>query len=405
MSIEVEIKAALDAQGKAWEEFKTANDARIAAIEGKGYAPADLTEKVGVINTDLTKLSKDVEEWMKKANRIPAGEQKSQDEMEHKNAFNAFLRKGHDGGLAEIQKKAMRGSSDPDGGYLILPEMDKEIDRVVPVVSAMARIAKTVTIGSSKYKKLVKTAGMAMRRVGDGQTGGETTEPVYKSMEIEVFTAEVEPWVYNETLEDSFVNLESDLTEEAAIGFAEGAAAEFITGDGVGKARGFATGYTAVANASFAWGKVGYIASGKSAAFASVAPSDALITLQHALKQQHRPGAVFLMADATLATARQMKDASGSYYLWNPDPLAGFGGRFLGSPVEVDDNMPVIAANSYSVAYGNFARAYTIVNRAGTTVIRDNLTAKGKTKFNFRRRFGGGIVNFEAVKLMRFATS
>lgn len=102
---------------------------------------------------------------------------------------------------------------------------------------------------------------------------------------------------------------------------------------------------------------------------------------------------------------RQMKDGSGSYYLWNPDPAAGFGGRFLGSPVEIDDNMANIGAGTYSLAYGNFKRGYTIVNRAGTTIIRDNITAKGKTKFNFRRRFGAGITNYEAIKLMKFATS
>ncbi len=100
-----------------------------------------------------------------------------------------------------------------------------------------------------------------------------------------------------------------------------------------------------------------------------------------------------------------MKDGSGSYYLWQSDPTAGFGGRLLGSPVEVDDNMPTVAANSLSIAYGNIARAYKVVNRAGTTVIRDNITSKGQTKFNFRRRFGGGIYNFEALKLMKFAAS
>jgi HK97 family phage major capsid protein len=177
-----------------------------------------------------------------------------------------------------------------------------------------------------------------------------------------------------------------------------------ITGNGVGKPRGIA-GYSNVANASYAWGSVGYIASGKSAAFASVAPGDKIIDLQHALPAQYRPGAVFLTNNATLAAARQIKDGSGSYYLWQPDPLAGFGGRFLGSPVEIDDNLAALGAGSISMAYGNFQRAYTVVNRAGTSVIRDNLTAKGKTKFNFRRRIGGGITNFEAVKLMRFATS
>jgi len=171
----------------------------------------------------------------------------------------------------------------------------------------------------------------------------------------------------------------------------------------VGKARGI-TAYTNVVNSAYTWGSVGYIRSGKSGAFMSVAPADRVINLQHALKSQYRPGAVWLTNDTTLGVMRQMKDGSGSYYLWQPDPAAAFGGRFLGSPVEIDDNMPALAAASYSLAYGNFKRAYTIVNRAGTTLIRDNITAKGQTKFNFRRRFGGGILNFEAVKLMAFVT-
>ncbi|MEY2655076.1 MAG: hypothetical protein RLZZ524_2104, partial [Pseudomonadota bacterium] len=127
--------------------------------------------------------------------------------------------------------------------------------------------------------------------------------------------------------------------------------------------------------------------------------------LQHALKSQYRQGAAWVMSDATLATVRQMKDGSGSYYLWQPDPTAGFGGRFLGSPVETDDNMPAVASGALSVAYGNFMRGYAIVNRTGITLIRDNLTSKGQTKFNFRKRFGGGIYNFEAIKLLKMSAS
>ena len=120
---------------------------------------------------------------------------------------------------------------------------------------------------------------------------------------------------------------------------------------------------------------------------------------------KYRQGAAFLMNDATLNTIKQMKDGTGKYYLWIPDPTAPFGGRLLGYPVEVDDNMPTVSAGSYSIAFGNFQRGYTIVNRTGTTLIRDNITSKGITKFNFRRRFGGGITHFEAIKLMKFATS
>jgi HK97 family phage major capsid protein len=306
--------------------------------------------------------------------------------------------------LEELQRKAMSSQSDPDGGYLIEETMDAIIDRVVPTISAMYRMANVVTIGTPRYEKLVKTSGMAMRRIAEGGAGGESTAPKYAKVTIDVATAEVEPWVYNETLDDAFIDLESDLANEAAIGFAAGAGSEFITGNGVGCARGI-TAHTNIANASYAWGSVGYILSKKSAAFASVSPSDQIIALQHALKAQYRPGAAWMMNDTTLGVLRQMKDSSGNFYLWQPDPLGSFGGRLLGNPVEVDDNFADLGANSFSLAFGNYRQAYTIVNRAGTTLIRDNITAKGTTKFNFRRRFGGGITNFEAVKLMKFAST
>lgn len=397
----------LQKQGEAFEEFKKANDARLEAIEKKGFAPEDLVAKVAKTNEDLNALGKQLDEVAKKANRPAAGgEEKglTPEQLEHKAAFKRFTRTGDDTGLAALQRKAMNSGTDQDGGYLVLPEMDMTIDRIAPTVSAMFRLADVKTIGTAQWQKRVKTSGMAMRRTDEGEGGGETTEPKFSLLKINVFTGEVEPWVTNETLEDADINLEADLADEAAIGFAEGAGAEFITGNGVGKARGI-TGYTNVANASYAWGSVGYIATGKSAAFASVAPADKIIALQHALKSQYRPGAVWLMNDTTLGVVRQMKDGSGAYYLWQPDPTGAFGGRLLGHPVEVDDNVADVGAGSYSMAFGNFKRGYTVVNRTGTTLIRDNVTTKGVTKFNFRRRFGGGISNFEAIKLMKFATS
>lgn len=395
----------LDQLGSAWEEFKKANDARLEAIEKKGFAPADYTEKLGKINSDLDSLGKSLAEVQLAAQRPNLGAKGERaEDIEHKQRLTQFLRKGDDTGLRDIERKAMNSTSDPDGGYLVTREMDMAIDRIVPVMSAMSRLARVVNIGSRSWQKRVKKSGMAMTWTTEGNTAGESTEPTYARVEIIVHPGEVEPWVYNETLEDADIDLAADLADEAAIGFAEGEGAAFISGNGVGCPFGITSG-TPVANASYAWGSVGYLPSGKSAAFASVAPSDKLLDLQHGLKAQYRPGAVWLMSDGTLGTVRQFKDASGAYYLWQPDTTAGFGGRLLGSPVEVDDNMPAIAANSFSMAYGNFQRAYTIVRRTGTSLIRDNVTAKGTTKFNFRRRLGGGITNYEAFKLMKFATS
>ena len=405
-----ELKGLIETQMSAFEEFKTANDKKIDEIAKKGYAPLETQDKVAALNTEMSELASKMASVEKyQARQAIMGEmdgkkQRTPEQIEHKAALVDYMRTGNDVGLKALQKKAMNSQTDPDGGYLIEEEMDSAIDRFAQTISAIPRLARQVTIGSNTWETLVKTSGLSMRRVADGASGGETAEPKYSKISIPVYTAEVEPWVNNESLEDAFINLEADLALEAGIGFAEGEAAEYISGNGVGKAMGI-TSYTNVANASFAWGKVGYIPSGKSAAFTSVAPADAFVALQHSLKAQYRPNAVWLMNDATLGLARQMKDASGSYYLWNPNALGGFGGTFLGTPVEIDDNVAAIGANSYSVAIADFQRAYAVVTRAGTSLIRDNLTSKGVTKFNFRRRFGAGITNFEAIKLMKFATS
>jgi len=397
----------LQKQGQAFEEFKTANDARLKAIEQKGYAPADLVGKVEEINKALSQLGKEITEVAKKASRptIAGGGEVKPEIAEHKSAFrDLFLRKGNDHGLSALERKAYQMGSDVDGGYLVDEEMAAEIDRVAKTVSTVRDLADVRTIGKASFEFRVKTAGMAARWVGEGEAGGETTNAKYAKIEIYAEEMECEPWVYNTTLEDADIDLVGDLTEEAGTSFGEAEGAAFVSGNGVKKPRGFLS-YDIAANASYAWGSVGYIASGGAGAFASSNPGDNIIDLLHSLKATYRNGASMLMADTTLAALRKIKDGSGSFYLFNPDPTGEFAGIVLGKPVVVDDNVPVIAANSYSIAYANWKRAYRIVDRRGITLIRDNITAKGTTKFNFRKRVGGGIRNFEAIKLMKFATS
>ena len=391
-------------QGETFEAFKKANDAMLQA-KAEGKSVSDLQASIAKMEADFTEQRKSFDALQKEANRPNlSAEMEGKKSWEELNlALKSYGKTGDESKLIALHQKAMNSTSDPDGGFLVIPELDTSIDRIAQTLGVMGRLASVASIGTQKWVKNVKTSGMAMRRVANGATGGETTEPKYAEVQIEAFVAEVEPWIHNETLEDARINLAADLADEAAIGFAEGLNAEYITGNGAGQCRGI-LGYSNVHNSAYAWGSVGYIRSGKSAAFTSVAPSDRVISLQHSLKAQYRPGAAWLTNDTTLGVMRQMKDGSGAYYLWQPDTTAGFGGRFLGSPVEIDNNMPDLGAGSYSLAYGNWARAYQIVNRAGTSLIRDPYTAKGQTKFNFRKRVGGGVKNFEAFKVMAFVT-
>jgi len=381
--------------------------------------PSEIVEAIESANRRIdarfSALEIDVREAEKRAGRLRLGGAETSgtdsgltpEQAEHQKAFHRYLRRGEVDGLADLARKAINTSNDESAGYLITPEMDTAIDRIAETVGGLGGIARRVDTGSAKWETLVKTSGMAMRRVGEGQTGGETVEPTYAKVSIEVHTAEVEPWAYNETLEDSRVNLEQDLANEAAIGFAEGANAEFISGNGVGGARGILT-YPFVANASWAWGSVGYIASGAAGDFPSASTSvnsaDPLVDVVHALKSQYRRAASWLMNSSTAGAIRKIKDADGRH-VWTDSLVNGQPSMFLGYPVVIDDNVPSIDANAFAVWFGDWKRFYAVVNRSGTTLIRDNLTAKGQTKFKFRRRFGGAVVNYQAAVALKFATS
>lgn len=399
-----EVKSLIESQGRAWEEFKKTNDERLAKLE-QSRATGDEQAKLAKIDADLNTLGKALDDVAKQVNRAAlSGKSERTEDVEHKQAFDKFLRDGSTAGLRDIERKAMNSTDDTNGGYLVNRELDAAIDRVVPTVSALYNLARQVTIGTRSWQTRTQITGMTATWPGEGATSGETTEPTFARVEIVAGVIEVEPWVANETMEDADVDLSSLLADEAGISFGEGIGSALMTGTGVGKPLGLMA-TTPVTNGSYAWGAPGYIATGKAAAFASAAPGDKLIQLVHALKPQYRPGSAWIMADSTLSSLRQLKDGSGNYYLWQPDPAQGFGGRVLGYPVYVDDNVAAFASNALVAAFGNFQRAYAVVNRRGTSLIRDNVTGKGVTKFNFRRRIGGAPINWEAFKILKASAS
>jgi HK97 family phage major capsid protein len=212
--------------------------------------------------------------------------------------------------------------------------------------------------------------------------------------------------ITTEALEDAVQDVEADLMEEIGIEFAE------MEGQRLHRRRRHERparlpAYGIVANASYAWGSLGYIASGAAADFAASNPSDKLIDLVHALKRQYRAGAVWTMNDATLGSIRKFKDGQGNY-LWGMTResfMAGAVGTLLGYPVVTDDFMPDVGANAYAVAFGDFNRAYYVIDRKGIAILRDPYTAVPYVKFVARKRVGGGIANFEAIKLLKIATS
>lgn len=425
-----------------WDKFAEAQtahqklvDERIAKLE-KGESIADVEAKLKNANDEMTALQKEVKELVLKGNRPGSSGGKSatyeaelkqfnlrlqanameagksftpvsaDQYAEYKGIWDKYARKGMEG-LSDTERKTINVGTSTQGGFLVDEQMESGIDRVVQRYSSMRQVARVIPIGSASYKKLVKTSGTS-----GAISGGETatpsngTSPGWSELEFKPGTYLSEQRITSEALEDATQDIGADLELEIGIEFAEKEGSDFISGDGVNGPRGL-TSYTNVANASYAWGSVGYVASGHASSWASSNPSDYLIDLVHSLKRQYRAGASFLMNDATLGSIRKLKDGQGNY-LWGMTKesfMAGAVGTLLGYNVATDDFMADIGANAFPIAFGDFKQAYYVIERKGIAVLRDPATAFPHVRFLARRRVGGGIAKFEAVKLFKIATS
>lgn len=144
------------------------------------------------------------------------------------------------------------------------------------------------------------------------------------------------------------------------------------------------------------------IGTGVAGGFPATNPQDKLVDLVHALRQPYRQGAVFVMNSSTAAAIRKMKTADGAF-IWQPGIAAGQPSTLLGYPVVECEDMPDIAANSLSVAFGNFKAGYIITEQGSTNILRDPYTKKPYVYFYATKRVGGQVVNSEAIKLLKFA--
>jgi len=399
-----ELKETIQALGKAFDVFKAENDARLKEIEKKGAADPLLSEKVDKINADIAQISalKKRLETLETAvaqGQFPGGGKNELDRVkaQHKDAFGKWFRKGTEGGLRDLEVQAgLSTLSDPDGGFLVPEDYEQAIDRVALSVSAMRRLATVRTIGTDTYKKLVNKGGASSGWVGEKGARAETNTPTLVEIAINAKELYAMPAATQTLLDDSRVDIAGWLADEVSIEFSEQESKAFINGNGVEQPKGIAA-YTMVANASYVWGKVGYITSGNASLINDL---DKLIDLQHALKPVYRNGAAWLMNDATLATIRKMKDGDGNY-IWVPGLKDGAPDTLLGKPVEIDDNVDDIGAGKYPIFFANFKRAYLIIDRQGVRVLRDPYTSKPYVLFYTTRRVGGGIVMYEAIKALK----
>jgi len=401
-----EIVEAYDAFLRAFEAYRDANDERMAQIEARMVADPVTEEKLARIDAALDRQRDLLSDLAVKARRPSLGGEHERGQVgvrERKAAFDAYVRRGDTQALARLDTKALSSGSDANGGYTVPDETEREIGRRLLEVSPIRAISGIRTISAGVYRKPFATNGFSSGWVTETASRAQTNTPTLDELEFPAMELYAMPAATQTLLDDSAVDLDSWIAEEVESAFAAQETTAFVSGDGSGKPTGF-LGYDKVAESSWAWGSIGYIATGASAAFPSSEPTDVLIDLVYALKAGYRQNARFVMNRRTQAALRKLKDGDGQY-LWQPPAQAGGDASVLGFPVTEAEDMPDIGAASYAIAFGDFRRGYLVLDRLGVRVLRDPYSSKPYVLFYTTKRVGGGVQDFDAIKLLKFAAS
>lgn len=394
---------AFDEFRRTFEDFKAGNDRRLEEIQRKASADVVTVEKVDRMSKALDEQKRAMDQVLLRGRRPPLGGDgpRTAVNLEHKAAFDAYVRGGNEDGLRRIEQKSLAVSS--DGGYTVPEETEREIGRRLAAVSPIRAISGVRQVSANVYKKPFTTAGAVTGWVGETASRTQTTAPTLAELSFPAMELYAMPAATATLLDDSAVDIDAWLAEEVEIAFATQEGTAFVSGDGSNKPTGFLS-YTKVAQASWAWGDIGYIATGVSAGFAEDDPADTLIDLVYTLKAGYRQNGTFVMNRKTQGAIRKLKDADGNY-VWQPATLAGGTATLMNFPIAEAEDMPDIGANSYSVAFGDFRRGYLVVDRVGIRVLRDPYSAKPYVLFYTTKRVGGGVQDFDAIKLLKFGTT
>ncbi|MEQ9489508.1 MAG: phage major capsid protein [Alphaproteobacteria bacterium] len=345
--------------------------------------------------------------------------QVSGEKLEHKNAFLKWIRKPNDRTLiADLDAKAVDLQSDAAGGYAVPESIHMEISKRLRELNPIRSLARVISASTSDFKILVDINGTSSGWVGETDSRSETDTPQLEEVAPTQGIVYAYPKVTEEALQDILFNVEDWLIDSVSEELAIAESQAFITGNGTKKPTGFLNGSKVATgdndSPARAFGAIQYIPTGKSDGFANDRldsppgnPVDALLDCVYSMKPKYRqgPGVSWLMNSATAGVIRKFKDGDGRY-IWTESMREGEPARLLGYPVQEAEDMPDIGANAFPVAFANWRRAYTIVDRSALSItIDNNITTPGYVKFYVRQRVGGKLIDDKAIKLIKVATS
>lgn len=398
---ETEVAAAeevsLEVVEKTIDEVVAKNEAVTAENESLKAEATKASEELAAIKADL--------EEIKAKQAAPAfikslGDEK---EMEHKSLFKTFIKEGAEG--LRTKGTDLQISTDAQGGYALPEELRQEIIRIEREISPLRQVCSVASAATTDVKQLVSIGDAASGWVGETDARSQTNSPELAQRTATFGEVYARPRVYQHLIEDGFFNVEDWLLGEVARQFAEAEGVAFLSGNGTNKPVGILNGLTLTADgaASDANGTFQVLNTGVNNALGSTDAGiiEFLRTVVKSLRTGYLPGAVWMMNRATHHALVNLTDGNGEYFLQR-DLTSAMADRLFGYRIVINEDMDDIdeAAASAPIMFGDFSRAFQIVDRVDVSMLRDPYTNPGSVMFYTRKRVGSMVLDAQAVKVV-----
>lgn len=389
-------------------EIRVAVEAVTAENAEAKAAALEAETKAAALELELAEKAAKLEELEAKA-AAPAIHTTPKEETPMTDNFKTFLAEGLEG--LRTKGTDLQISTDDQGGYALPEELRQEIIRLEKEISPLRSVVSVRSAATTDVKQLVSVGDAASGWVGETSARAQTDSPELAQRTATFGEVYARPRVYQHMLEDAFFGVEEWLAGEVARQFAEVEGVAFLSGNGTNKPVGILNGLTLSADgaANDVTGAYQVLNSDVDGALGADAAAiiDFLRTVVLSVKTGYLPNAKWMMNRSTHNVLVGLKDANGIPYI-NRDVAEAAGERLFGHNIVINEDMdsiPAVTADAAPILFGDFSRAFQIVDRVGVSMLRDPYTNPGSVMFYTRKRTGSMVLDASALKVVAVSKS
>lgn len=399
------ITTKLEQISRNWEDFKKQNDERLNQLESKKAVDPLTLHQLNKISQTLDSYQSSVAAAFSRPFSSAVGNEiytYNNAANRYQKAFCDYVRKGIETEISDAQSCSFKlGEVNKDSGYCVTTRMTEFINGAVKEASVMRSICNVIEVSSDSVDLIdVDKNGVVAGWSENIIMQSDSAAPLRVNKKtIQPHQLYAQPKATQKLVDDQCIDIELWLSQSLADVFAAQENHAFIRGDGHGKPRGILLSMDS-ANTVTAQNSVSSEESDRSKLQAAITDED-IMKLFYSLPNTHIKDAKFVVSRDAMQNIRMLKESATGRYLWQPDFSQKMSSTLLGHEILIAADMPSISEDYAPVMFGDFKRAYQIVDRHNIRILRDPFTHKPFIKFYATKTVGGAVINSDAIRFLK----